>query len=396
MNKNCKKKYGKGNPYKRSENSSWYIYYDVFDIKTNKKKQVRKGGYKTKQLAQFALTEIRHNLFDNNILPSKMTLKDYLNEWLEGKKPYIRATTYAGYKVNIDKHISPMIGQIRLCDLSVDLISKFYKLELQENSRADNIKGKLSNASVLYIHRVLRAALNDAVIKKYIPQNYAHFANKPNKEEYYPTVYTLDELILLLEKVKGTEMEPAIALGGLCGLRRGEVLGLKWSDINFETNTIFINKQITRAGNKIIECEPKTKSGKRFLTMPDIVADILKRYKVIQINMLSTKLDASNGYVITNSNDEPIEPTAFYRMYEKTLKKCGFKKTRFHDLRHSNSTILMNLGVPDKEISERLGHSDVNITHIYQHPNIETDKKVADKIDEEIFKIKKSTKQFHK
>ncbi len=373
-----RKKYKKrGNPYKRyktkrdkiqqNNNYTWYFYYFIEDPSTGEKKQKYKGGYKTKREATEAMKHINAEILNGGyVAPDNITLKEYLLDWLKQRHPYLAPTTYDGYKINIEKHIIPSIGGIRLQHLSAMDIEKFYASKRKEGARVDGKPGRLAERSLAYIHRVLSKALKNAVAKRMIPRNVANdVENKPKIIRYDPPVYSVNNIIKLLDYVRKTDMEVPVALAGIMGLRRGEILGLKWQNINFESKTLRVEQQLVYTKYGIIETTPKTENSRRKIVLPNSIIVILKRHKTYQDKtkkLLGTDY-VDHDYVNCRENGQPFHPSSFSSKFAQLLRKIGMPHIRFHDLRHSAATnMLLDSSLPPKIVSTILGHSDIRTT----------------------------------
>jgi integrase len=373
-----RRKYKKrGNPYKRyktkedeiqqNNNYTWYYYYFIEDPSTGEKKQKYKGGYKTKREATEAMKQINAELQNGDyVAPANLTLKQYLQKWLKDRRKYLAPTSFDGYKINIEKHIIPSLGGIKLQHLEASDIERFYASKRTDGARADGKPGRLSERSLAYIHRVLAKALKNAVVKKIIPKNAADgVENKPKITRYNPLIYSVNDIIKLLDFVHKTNMEVPVALAGVMGLRRGEILGLKWSDINFNNKTLRIDRQLVYAKKTVIETNPKTENSRRTIVLPNSVIVILKRHKTYQDKtkkLLGTDY-IDNDYVNCSENGRPFHPSGFSSKFAQLLRKIGMPHIRFHDLRHSAATnMLLDSSIPPKIVSIILGHSDIRTT----------------------------------
>lgn len=360
------KKYNKrGNPFKR--NNSWCFYYFIPDPNTGKKIQKYKCGFKTKKEALEAKLAIEAQVRNNQyVAPNKITLGEYLQNWLENRRPNLSPTTYDGYKVNIEKHIIPILGHINLQRLTAMDIENFYALKRAEGSMADGKKGRLSERSLLYIHRVLSKALKSAVTKNLISRNVANdVEDKPKIPRYNAKIYGLEEIMMLLECVANTDMEVPIALAAIMGLRRGEILGLKWQDVDFDKGTITINKQLVYTKNGVLEKIPKTDNSQRTIVLPNSILELLQRHKQRQeenkqfFGQEYNKLNLVNCTIDGNY----FNPAYFSKKFASILKKHGLPHIRFHDLRHSAATnMILTNDIPAKVVSSILGHSDIRTT----------------------------------
>jgi integrase len=378
------KKYGKGNPYQRHKGSTWYIYYHVYDHKTGKQRMVRKGGFKTKKVAQKYLYDIEYSINNNNYIePNKTTVEQYLSKWLSSKKAKVRAKTFEGYTLMVEKHLIPGLGTIKLQELSVEQIDDFYAKKQEVGGRADGLDGILSPRTIVSMHRVLRNALGDAVDKDILMKNPAEKASPPKLTKYIAPIFDSETILRLLELVKDTDLECPIALGGLVGLRRGEVLGLKWKNVDLAQKTIYIRDNLLFVNGKIIENGPKTVDSIRTIRLPDVVVNILKKVKERQDTLLNShKLDTEIfSYVNCYINGDPLNPSIMQKRFSRVLKKYGFKHISFHCLRHSAATLMLRAGVPINIVSRRLGHANIQVTidtygHVLDSMDLESVEKI--------------------
>jgi len=195
--------------------------------------------------------------------------------------------------------------------------------------------------------------------------------------EYY--IYTEEEFNKLLDVIEGTEHVIPILLAGLCGMRLSEVMGLTWNDIDFENHTIFIRKANVFVGSQVIEKNrTKTKKSTRKIVIPNYVIEILKEYKKV-------------GLVFSRKDGNPEHGGNYRLRFTKFLKRNGLPKTRFHDLRHFNATMMLKKGVPDKIAAGQLGHANVNMTKKYQHVLDDMENRPANAMDSIVANRKKKT-----
>jgi integrase len=301
----------------------------------------------------------RHRLANTNVL-------DYLEEWLEGHQHNIERETYHQYKRYIDGRIREFFTPLNLVvkDLSGDEINDFYIYLRNEG---------LAGASCQRYHGVLHKAFKDAVKRRIIPSNPVDQANRPKKEQYIADYYNAKEVKQLLELVKDDEIYIPILLAAYYGLRRSEVLGLKWSAVDFTENTITVRHTVHSTEEGIVAKDRlKTKSSYRTLTLEPFVRDELLKHREKQKEMKKVMRSAYSkeytDYVCVDALGRLYDPDFVTGRFGQLLKKHNLKKIRFHDLRHSCASVLLAQGVPMKQIQEWLGHSDMSTTaNIYSH-----------------------------
>jgi integrase len=272
-------------------------------------------------------------------------------------------------------------------------IQGFYKEKI-ENGRLDG-KGGLSAKTVMYIHRVLREALSHAVKQQIIPRNVADFVEVPKLKKYRATVLNEDGVQLLLEAFKDTNYYIAVLLGVGVGLRRGEALGLQWKDIDFENKTIQINRSLLPTENGLIFHDPKTEGSNRIIVVSNTIINMLLVAKEQQEKSKKLLGEAYNDIDLVTCWDDgsPINPTTFSQSFGRTLKRNKLPHIRFHDLRHTNATMMLKQKVSAKVASERLGHSTIGITlDLYSHVLKEMQEEAAEKLESVIFKSNNNQK----
>lgn len=296
---------------------------------------------------------------------------DYMLDWLETVKHRIELITYISYTNAVKGRIVPYFQEkrITLQELKPHHIQDFYSYALNE--------WKVSANTVIHYHANIRSALQQAFITDRIPSNPADKIIRPKKEAFVGSSYNAVEVNQLLDIVKGTKIELAVILGTFYGLRRSEVVGLKWSAIDLVNKTITIKHTVTSGSinGKLITIEKdRTKNKASLRTLPLVAAfyDLLVQMKEQQeINQQLFKGSYCNdyiGYIYVDAMGERIKPNYITQHFALVLKKKGMRHIRFHDLRHSCASLLLANGVSMKEVQEWLGHSDYSTTaNIYSH-----------------------------
>lgn len=316
----------------------------------------------------------------NYVEPSKLTVEGYLLQWFDDYCSELASTTQEGYMNYIKGHIIPFMGKKKLQKVKPVDIQRFYNSEYEKG---------YSGTTVLQIHRILSRAFKEAMINNLIENNPMLKVKAPKKADFEPTVYDEEQFNELLNSVAGTNDEVPILLAGMLGLRRGEVLGLRWQDIDFDQKTISIIQTVTFANGKIEFGPPKTKKSRRTIAAPEGLLKVLEKHYVRQAEQrLKTGPKYKNhDLVYCRENGEPVNPRTFSRYFKDLLKKYNFPHIRFHDLRHFNATMMLKYGIDVKIASERLGHSTTDTTQkIYQHVTKDMDLEAAKKLDKIIQK----------
>lgn len=303
-----------------------------------------------------------------------MKFSDYMLEWLSIKRSMLEVSTYEAYCIYVTKHIIPYFADAQLEDLKPMAVQRYISDKL-ENGRCDG-NGGLSRASVRKHIQVIREALDNAVRFEYIEKNPAALVVLPRKKrgEKDPEVFLeIEEAKSLLSALDGKRIYPLVLITLLYGLRRSEVLGLTWSSVDFDEDLIYINNTIVK---NITIIEKKTTkndtSRRKFYLFPEVKAELLKvraaQEGYRRFRELAGVPYHESDYCFTWEDGRLYRPDYIYRRFQNDLKNIGFKKMRFHDLRHSTASILFDRGWDIKDVQEWLGHADSSITsNIYVH-----------------------------
>lgn len=363
----------------RKRGSSWSFAVSLgTDPETGKRRQITRSGFKTKKEAEVACAEmIAQYERGELVISKKQTLASYLEFWLENyAKTKLRQSTYTNHKVVVRSRIIPALGHHELDKLSPLHVIK-YLTELQ--------KEELSADYIKYLHAVLKKALNQAVKWQLIPKNIMEHVDPPRLAQKEIVTWTAEQANEFLSYAKEDKYYIAFVLAIYTGMRRGEILGLRWKDIDFDQARISVQQTLYRPSNSgIIFQEPKTKSAKRRIAIPHFVVQELKSHKAKQNKF---KLQYGAGYqdhdlVVCYDDGRPQDPRNLLRHYERIIKRSGLPYIRFHDLRHTHATMLLQLGEHPKVVSERLGHSRVGITmDVYSHVLPDMQKEAADNFE---------------
>jgi integrase len=333
--------------------------------------------FDTRREALAWLAEIRLKA-DRGLLPepSRVTVGEYPAFWLEnGAKPSVRPPTFRQYEQYVRNHISPILGTVRLQALKPADIQALYARRLGDG---------LSRRTVQLIHAVLHKALSQAVDWGLLAFNPADRVKAPRPARKEFKVLTPEEARRFLEAARNFDYYPLFVLALTTGMRLGELLGLKWQDIDFEAGAVHVRRGLYRIRGAWVEGEPKSAAGKRKVVLPALAVEALREHRVAQ---LEAKLKAGaawedNGLVFTTAAGRPIHPRNVSRALESVLKRAGLPRIRFHDLRHSHATLLLMLGENPRVVQERLGHSQISLTlQTYSHVLPDLQRQAAEKID---------------
>ncbi len=307
---------------------------------------------------------------------SVMKVKDWMDQWLKLYLPNIEETTRVGYREKIDKYINPNLGNIPLKSLTTTAVQAWVNKLQTEYGLAPKT---ISNA---YLN--LSAAMKQAVMEGKIPTNPCLYVKLPKKQKYQAAYYTKAEVTDVLNKVKGTDLYLPILIEFYLGLRRGELLGLHWSDIDMENGIAHIRNNYVRGEKGAICKTPKSQAGIRDLPIGASLLPELKKARA-QYNMNKLAMGTAftdSDLVICKPDGTPYKPDTMSHKWERFLKKHSLKKIRFHDLRHTCATMLIEANVPMKTVSTFMGHANIQITFdTYAHCTKTMEQQAADTID---------------
>lgn len=298
-----------------------------------------------------------------------MLFADYLQIWLRIAEHTVSVTTFASYESIMRRVIEPYFRELGVTLKAVTAlhIQNLYLKELE----------RVKATTVIHYHAIVHRALKYAVSIDLLAANPADKVERPKKERFAAGFYDSDEVKMLYERARGNMLEIPVVLASFYGLRRSEVIGLKWSAIDFQRNTITISHTVTSCNLRgkhmeVAQDTTKTKSSLRTLPLVPSVRDMLMRARDRQTE--NRRLCGRSycteyaEYICVNEIGERIKPSYLSSVFSKFLKQEGLRPIRFHDLRHSCASLMLANGVPMKQIQEWLGHSDFSTTaNIYAH-----------------------------
>ncbi|MGB3736973.1 MAG: tyrosine-type recombinase/integrase [Ilumatobacter sp.] len=361
----------------RKHDGGWGYRIDLGpDPATGKRRQASRQGFATKREAETALRDVTSSMRDG-VVPTRSvrTLGDFLDEWLELQRDRLRPTTWHSYGHAVTR-IKAGLGRSKLQALAPLQLEHFYAELLASGGRT----GKpLSPKTVRNTHTVLRKALADAERLGLVGRNPAAAANPPSDVRVEQSTWSSDELRTFLDSVRADRLHAAFVLLATTGMRRGEVLGLRWSDLDFDGGGLAVSNTLTTVGTGLVTGPPKTSRSRRQIFLDEGTLSVLREHRRQQNEERLSVGPAWNGsvdYVFTDELGEPVHPDAFSRSFRRRVAEVDLPVIRLHDLRHSYATLALKAGVHPKVVSERLGHATIGVTlDLYSHvtPSIARD-----------------------
>lgn len=309
----------------------------------------------------------------------QQTLEQYLKEWLAAHKHTIRPRSWERYEAIIRLHLVPTLGKLTLQKLTAQHLDRLYRQKLE-----DGLKPK----TVAAIHTMLHTALDKAVKLGLVGRNVCEMASPPRVVRKEITPLNLEQIRQLLEAAKGHPQETLFILALATGMRRGELLGLKWQDIDLERGVLRISRALVRlpTGQGYAEAETKTAKSRRSIALTAFAVEALKKHREIQQQWRDAAgaFWQDNDYVFCKPMGEHLDPGYDVLVQlKKLLDKVGLPNIRFHDLRHSTATLLLSKGVHPKIVQEILGHSEIGMTlNTYSHVLPTMQKEAMEKLDD--------------
>lgn len=354
----------------RRGKSSWRLKFDVgADPVTGGRKIAYRTVHGTKRQAEAALAKALAELQDGDFVdPSAMTVHEYLKKWLSDYARHnVAHKTFERFEELINNQIVPRLGSVKLQKLTPLQIQSAYSFMLEHG----RIKGGgLSPRTVHHVHRLLYQALRQAVKWQLLARNPVEAVTPPKPSDTEIQILEGAQIGVLLRTAESTRMYVPILLSVTTGLRRGEVFGLRWSDVDLLRGRLSVTQALEQTKAGISFKEPKTRRSRRTVTLPQVTIEVLRAHRADQAaERLALGLGKDDlGLVFTNPLGEPVSVRAASKEFARIVKRAKLPPVTFHGLRHTHLTELLKSGVHPKVASERAGHASVAITmDTYSH-----------------------------
>ena len=323
-----------------------------------------------------------------SVRPDKITFADFCVQYLEVKKNTLSPQTYNFYSTVIDEELMPMFARLKMKDLRTYHIQQFVQYLATEKKRLDGREGGIAASTVKRYTTVLRSIVTMAYKLEYIEDDIGRSRRIefPKEETKEVEAFTLEEVGEIL---KALESEPwhiraVIEVALFTGCRRGEIVGLKWADIDFENQRLSVKRSIYKLSDgKAREKEPKSKCSIRTISIPERLCKTLTEYRLQQNRHIAYLGDSWRNldYVFTKEDGYVMNPHTPTKQFDHFLKRHSIRHLKFHGLRHTSATMLLANGCDIKTVSSRLGHADITTTNIYVHALESTDRMAAQTFD---------------
>lgn len=355
--------------YVARKGDRWYaVIYEGLDPVTGKERRRWHPAGTSRRDAERLAASLAAASNGRNDESRSLTFGAYLlARWLPGKRLELAHSTWDGYRRKIELHVLPSLGSIPIRRLRPHHLERLY----EEKLHPENGKRPLAPKTVLEIHLIVRGALNDAVRRGIVTRNVALVAHAPKVRsipKVEPQAWTAPELGALLREAAGHRLFPALWLLANTGLRRSELLGLQWDDVDLDAATLSINRGLVSIGYGVHESRGKTSNSRRAIDLDSTTVAILAAWKAWQEVEREAVGIRSEKWVFADIEGNPIHPHSISQTFERIVARAGVPKVRLHDVRHTHGTLLIKAGVPVKVVSERLGHGNPAFTiDTYQH-----------------------------
>lgn len=358
------------------------------DPKTGKRRQTRVSAKTVRELKKLWADTIKRIDSGDFVEPSRLTFGDYLAHWLETYgKPNLRATTYRSYEQLIRVHIVPSLGNVLLQKLQPVQLQQFYNDKLS-GGRADGGAGGVAPRTVRYLHSIIREALKQAVKWQMVTRNVADATDPPKGKRPPVKAWSAEQARQFLAVAEGDTYGAVWMLAVGTGMRRGELLALRWEDVDLTKGVLHIRRSLVELGSALVFQQPKTASGRRAVQLSRSTVNALKEHRARQ-NEQRLRAGASwqdGDLVFATALGGPVAPRNLLHRFKELIEEAGVPPVRFHDLRHTHATLLLKEGTHAKIVSERLGHATIAITlDTYSHVLPDMQREAAVGIERALF-----------
>lgn len=353
------------------------VVYDGIDPGTGRKRRRWVAAGTRRADAERLLADLIRRKYEGESVPTeKLTLAEYLTErWLPVQKTRWRASTYDSYRRNVELHVIPALGRRPLDRLTVEDVDLFYAdLLTTGRKKRPAEKGEpkgLSPKTVHNIHVMLNKALGDAARKGSVARNVVALADAPSisaRKRAEVKAWEVDQLVRFLDAIALNRMAPAFYFAANTGMRRGEVLGVRWRDLDLEAGRVSVRQALVSVAYETSISDVKTGTSRRTIDIDSDVVQALRDWYKVRTEERDGIEPTPDDLVFVKADGTSMHPDIFSQLFDRTVAKLDVPAILLHDLRHTHATLLLKSGVHVKVVSERLGHANVAFTmNVYQH-----------------------------
>lgn len=355
--------------------SNYYaVVYDGIDPGTGRKRRRWVPAGPRRADAERLLADLIRRKYDGEPVPTeRLTVGQYLTgRWLPVQKSRLRSSTYDSYRRNIDLHVVPALGRRALAKLTPEDLDLFYATLLTEGRKKPGGTSRgLAPKTVRNIHLMLNKAFADAARKGLVARNVASLADAPSVQASRKSeikAWDAQQLAAFLDAVRSHRLHPAFHLAAHTGMRRGEVLGLRWCDLDLDAGRLSVRQALVEIAYEVHMSDVKTDTGRRTIDIDPGTIDVMKAWRIERAEERGGIEPRGDDLVFSKPDGSWIHPQSFSQVLDRKVAKLDVPTISLHDLRHTHATLLLKAGVPVKVVSERLGHANVAFTmSVYQH-----------------------------
>jgi integrase len=368
------------------EHTLWYVVVEVGVDPGGRRRQKWHGSFRTRREAEVARAKLVDDLHSGSyVTPGRTTLSEWVTDnWLPMTATRVKPSTLHSYRRNLEIHVLPSLGSKQLQQVTPTMLTTLYA-KLASNGREG-----LSAKTISYIHTIVHKVLADAVDADLITRNVAGRAKPPRPTRQTTRriqSWTADELRSFLDGVSGTRLGAVWRLAAMTGMRRGEVLGLRWSDVDLDAARLSVRQALVAVGYNVLTSTPKSHHARVIDLDAETIAMLREHRRCQDCERFEWGPDYEDqDLVVAKENGEPIHPHTFSQSFQRITKRARLRTIRLHDLRHTHATLALKAGVPVKVVSERLGHESPAFTlkqyaHVLPGMQAEAARSVAALVD---------------
>jgi integrase len=364
---------------------SWYGKYDYLHPLSSKRVHRRVSAPTRKECESKLRAAIAAAESGRTLATDKVTVRELADHWLASNAHTVRPSTHRRYSDLMRLHVLPVLGAVQLTKVSPVHLQGLY---------ASRLDLGLSPTTVAQIHVTLHGAFNQAVRWGFLDRNPCTLVDPPRRTTPETNTWSLEQTRIVLAAGDTGELAALWRLALLCGIRRGELLGLKWEDVDLERGVLSVRRTLSRGnGGTWVLSEPKTASSRRQIALPETCVVALRQHRTRQLEqrLVLGPIWEDHGFVFTGRNGAPLHVNSLDAHFRRLIADAEVPKIRFHDLRHTCATLLLAEDVHPKIVQERLGHADISMTlNRYSHVMPDMQRKAADTLDAALLRPKKS------